>query len=132
MVLTIQTDRAPEPAGPYAQAVAAGGLVFTAMQLPLDPASGKVISGDAALRVHQALANVQAVLEAAGCRLRDVVQVSVYVTDLEEMDDVNAVYGSYFRDQLPARSVVQMAALPRDAQVAISAVALVPDEGLAH
>jgi 2-iminobutanoate/2-iminopropanoate deaminase len=124
----IWTDRALELEGRHAQAVDAGGLVFTAMQLPLDPASGKIISGDTALWAHQALSNAQAVLEAAGCRLADVVQVTVYVTDLQEMDDVNAVYGRYFRTNPPTRSVVEAVALPRGAQVAVSAVALAADE----
>jgi 2-iminobutanoate/2-iminopropanoate deaminase len=97
------------------------------MQLPLDPASGKVISGDAALRAHQALSNVQVVLEAAGCRLADVVQVTVYMTDLQEMDEVNAVYETYFGRKPPARSVVQVAALPQGAGVAVAAVAPAPD-----
>jgi 2-iminobutanoate/2-iminopropanoate deaminase len=97
------------------------------MQLPLDPASGKVISGDAALRAHQALSKVQVVLEAAGCRLADVVQVTVYMTDLQEMDEVNAVYETYFGRKPPARSVVQVAALPQGAGVAVAAVALAPD-----
>ena len=130
MKRAIQTDRAPEPVGPHAQAVEARGLVFTAMQLPLDPASGKVISGDAALWAHQALSNVQAVLKAAGCRLGDVVQVTVYVTDLQEMDDITAVYDTYFQLKPPARSVVQMAALPQGAKVAVSAVALAPGQAL--
>jgi 2-iminobutanoate/2-iminopropanoate deaminase len=93
------------------------------MQLPLDPASGQVISGDAALRAHQALSNVHAILEAAGCRLADVVQVTVYVTNLQEMDQINVVYETYFRRNPPARSVVQVPALPQGAQVAIAAVA---------
>jgi 2-iminobutanoate/2-iminopropanoate deaminase len=120
----IQTDRAPEPVSPSAQAVKTGGLVFTAMQLPLDPDSGKMISGDVALRAHQALSNVQAVLEGAGCRLRDVVKVTVYVTDLKEMDAINAIGDGYFPRNPPARSVVQAAALPQGAEVGISAVAV--------
>jgi 2-iminobutanoate/2-iminopropanoate deaminase len=127
MKRAIQTDRAPEPVGRYAQAVDAGELVFTAMQLPLDPASGRVISGDAALRAHQTLSNLQAVLEAAGCRLRDVVQVTLYVTDLQEMVPIDAVYDTYFRRNPPARSVVQVVALPQGAGVAVAAIALAPD-----
>jgi 2-iminobutanoate/2-iminopropanoate deaminase len=98
------------------------------MQLPLDPASGQVISGDAALRAHQALSNVQAVLETAGCRLADVIQVTVYLTDLQEVDEVDAVYGTYFRRNPPARQVVQVAALPQGAGVAVAAVAQAPDQ----
>jgi 2-iminobutanoate/2-iminopropanoate deaminase len=128
MKRAVQTDRAPEPVGRYAQAVDAGGLVFTSMQLPLDPATGKVISGDAALRAHQALSNVQAVLETAGCRLADVIQVTVYLTDLQEVDEVDAVYGTYFRRNPPARQVVQVAALPQGAGVAVAAVAQAPDQ----
>jgi 2-iminobutanoate/2-iminopropanoate deaminase len=128
MKRAIQTDRAPDLLGRYAQAVDAGGLVFTSMQLPLDPATGKVISGDAALRAHQALSNVQAVLETAGCRLADVVQVTVYLIDLQEVDEVDAVYGTYFRRNPPARLVVQVAALPQGAGVAVAAVAQAPDQ----
>ena len=119
-----QTDRAPEPEDPCAQAVEAGRLVFTAMQLPLDPDSGKVISGDVALRAHQALSNVQSVLEAAGCRLRDVVKVTVYVSDWQGMDAINAVCDGYFPRNPPAQSVAQVAALPQGAEVGISAIAV--------
>jgi 2-iminobutanoate/2-iminopropanoate deaminase len=122
----IRTDRAPEPPGPYAQGSRAGGLVFSSMQLPLDPVTGKVISGDAALRAHQALSNAQGVLEAAGCRLRDVVQVTLYVTDLDKMGDINAVCGRYFYGGLPAQTVLEVAALPGEAEVAVSAIALAP------
>ena len=128
MKRAIQTSRAPEPVGRYAQAVDAGGLVFTAMQLPLDPATGRMISGDAALRAHQALSNVQAVLETAGCRLADVVQVTVFLTNLQKMDEVDAVYGTYFRRNPPARLVVQVAALPQGAGMAVAAIAQSPDQ----
>jgi 2-iminobutanoate/2-iminopropanoate deaminase len=128
MKRAIHAVRAPEPTGPYAQAFDAGGLVFTSMQLPLDPATGKVISGDTALRAHQALSNIQAVLETAGCRLADVVQVTVYLTDLQEVDEVDAVCGTYFQRNPPARLLVQVAALPQDAGVAVATVARAPDQ----
>jgi 2-iminobutanoate/2-iminopropanoate deaminase len=123
---TVYTDQAPKPVGQCSQATASGGLVFVAMQLPLDPASGKIISGDIALRTHQAMSNVYAVLQASGSRLQDIVRLTTYVTDLQGIEDIRAVFRGYFSQNLPAMTLIQVAALPLGAEVAIEAIAVQP------
>jgi 2-iminobutanoate/2-iminopropanoate deaminase len=98
-------------------------LVFVALQTPVDPVSGKIISGDLALRTHQALANLLSVLQASGCRLQNVARLTAYVTDLRGIEDVYAVLRGYFRHQVPAMILVQVVALPQGAEVAFEAVA---------
>ncbi len=122
---TIQTDSAPAAIGPYSQGVAAGGLVFTSMQIGLDPATGNVVGATAPEQVRRCLQNVKAIVEAAGGSLADVVKVTVYMTDMQEFAAVNEVYAEFFTDDLPARAVVEVAALPKGALVAAEAVAVV-------
>lgn len=120
----ISTGGAPAAIGPYSQAVVAGGLVFASGQIPLDPATGELVSGGAAAQAERALASLRAVLEAAGSGLHRVVKTTVYLADLADFAAVNAVYAGYFPANPPARSTVQVAALPRGAAVEIEAVAL--------
>ena len=122
---TIATDRAPAAIGPYSQGVVAGGFVFTAMQIALDPATGQLVGDDAPTQVRQCLRNIEAILTAAGAGLADVVKVTVYLTDLAAFAPVNDVYGTFFTAEPPARAVVGASALPRGAQVAVEAVATV-------
>ena len=122
---TIATDRAPAAIGPYSQGVVAGGFVFTAMQIALDPATGQLVGDDAPTQVRQCLRNIEAILTAAGASLADVVKVTVYLTDLAAFAPVNEVYGTVFTAEPPARAVVGASALPRGAQVAVEAVAAV-------
>ncbi len=122
---TIATDRAPAAIGPYSQGVVAGGFVFTAMQIALDPATGQLVGDDAPTQVRQCLRNIEAILTAAGASLADVVKVTVYLTDLAAFAPVNEVYGTVFTAEPPARAVVGASALPRGAQVAVEAVATV-------
>ena len=122
---TIQTNSAPAAIGPYSQGVAASGLVFTSMQIGLDPATGNVVGTTAPEQVRRCLHNVKAVVEAAGGSLADVVKVTVYMTDIQEFAAVNEVYAEFFTDDLPARAVVEVAALPKGALVAAEAVAIV-------
>ena len=121
----IVTDRAPGAIGPYSQGVVADRLVFTAMQIALDPATGQLVGEDAPAQVGQCLRNVEAILAAAGARLADVVKVTVYLTDLAAFAPVNEVYGSFFAAEPPARAVVGASALPRGALVAVEAIATV-------
>jgi 2-iminobutanoate/2-iminopropanoate deaminase len=119
----IQTDQAPAAIGPYNQGVITGNLIFTSMQIPLDPASGEIVGTTAAEQVHQCLSNVEAILKAGGCSLQQVVKTTLFFTDLSAFGEVNQVYGEFFAETLPARGVLQVAALPKGALVAVEAVA---------
>jgi 2-iminobutanoate/2-iminopropanoate deaminase len=113
---------APAAIGPYSQAIASGDLVFTSGQIPLDK-DGHLVTGSIEEQTHQVLRNLRAVLQAAGLGLDAVVKTTVYVTDLADFSRINAVYGEYFTAQPPARSTVQVAALPRGANLEIEAIA---------
>jgi 2-iminobutanoate/2-iminopropanoate deaminase len=120
----VQTAAAPAPVGPYSQAVKVGPLLFCSGQIPLDPAGNK-IQGGATKETEQVLSNLQAVIEAAGCRMDQVVKTTVYLTDLADFKFVNQVYERFFPGVAPARSTVQVAKLPRDAKVEIEAIAVI-------
>ncbi len=123
----VSTTSAPAAVGPYSQGVIAGDLLFTAMQIPLDPASGTLVSPDnVAAQTRRVLENLRAIVEAAGSSLEHVVKVTVYLQDMADFATMNAVYGEYFPREAPARAAVAVAALPRGARVAMEAVALVP------
>ena len=123
----IATTKAPAAVGPYSQAIRAGRWVFTAGQIGIDPETGRLREGLEA-QTRQALANLAAILEAAGTDLRHVVKTTIYMTDLSAFQQVNAIYGEVFREDPPARSTVQVAALPLGALIEIEAIALVPEE----
>ncbi len=123
-IRSILTDKAPAPIGPYSQAVTAGDFIFTAGQVPVDPAAGKVVEGDAAVQARQSLENLKAILEAAGSGMERVLKVTVFLKDMNDFAKVNEVYAEYFREHKPARSAVQVAKLPLDVKVEIEAVAL--------
>lgn len=121
----VSTTGAPKAVGPYSQAIVAGGFVFTAGQVPLDPVTGKLVdSPDVGDHVRRVLDNLKAVLEAAGSSLDKVVKVTVFLADLADYPDVNRAYAAYFTSTPPARSAVQVAALPLHARVEIEVVAL--------
>lgn len=119
----IHTDRAPAAIGPYSQAVEAAGTVYTAGQVGLDPTTGEFVGPDVADQTRQAMANLRAVLEAAGLGFGDVVKTTIFVADLEDFATVNEVYGEHFDEPYPARSTVQAGRLPKDARVEIEMVA---------
>ena len=121
----IATDRAPQAVGPYSQAVRVGGLVFTAGQIPIDPSTGKVEETSIEAQTHQVLHNLSAVLEAAGSGLDKALKLTVFMTDLSRFQDMNAVYAGYFGSDPPARSAVEVAALPLGVAIEMEAVALV-------
>lgn len=125
-VRSVHTDGAPAAIGPYAQAVAAGGWLFTSGQIGLDPASGELVAGGFEAQARQVLANLEAVLAAAGCGFRDVVKATVYVADMADFPTLNGLYAEAMGDHRPARSTVQAAALPKGALVEIDLVARVP------
>jgi 2-iminobutanoate/2-iminopropanoate deaminase len=120
----IHTERAPKAIGPYSQAIRAGGLIFCAGQIPLDPATMNLVEGDIETQTRRVLQNLSAVLEAAGSSLSRVVKTTVFMADLGEFARMNAVYGEFFASAPPARSTVQAAALPRGARIEIECVAL--------
>lgn len=119
----VSTDAAPAAIGPYSQAVVCGGFVFTSGQIPLEPGSGELVGGDIAEQTERVLDNLAAVLGAAGAAFDDVVKTTIYLVDLQDFATVNRVYGERFKGAPPARSTVQVAALPRGARVEIDAIA---------
>ncbi len=120
----IATDAAPEAIGPYSQAIAAGGLLFCSGQIGLDPATGSLVPGSIADETRRVLENLRAVLAAAGLELTSVVRTTVYLVNLTDFPVVNQVYAEFFPAPSPARSTVQVAALPREARVEIDAIAV--------
>jgi 2-iminobutanoate/2-iminopropanoate deaminase len=126
MKTVISTTEAPGALGPYSQGIAAGTLVFCSGQIPLDPATGKLVDNDISRQTEQVLKNIVAVLGAGGIGLENVVKTTVFMTDLAKFDEMNIVYGRYFPAQPPARSTIQVAALPKGANVEIEAIAVKP------
>jgi 2-iminobutanoate/2-iminopropanoate deaminase len=121
----ISTDKAPGAIGPYSQGIVANGFLFTAGQIPLDAAAGKIVDGGIVEQTDQVMRNLQEVLKAAGASWGDVVKTTVYLHDLSHFPTVNEVYGKWLGDARPARSTVQVPALPRGAMVEIDAVAVI-------
>ncbi len=118
----IHTDRAPAAIGPYSQAVRAGNTVYLSGQIPLDPATGELVAGDIQVQVRRAFDNLRAVCEAAGGSLDQVARLGLYVTDLADFAAVNAVMAEYFGTPYPARSTIQVSALPKAAAFEVDAV----------
>ncbi len=119
---TIHTDAAPKAIGPYSQAVRTGNTVYFSGQIPLDPATGELVTGDISFQTRRVFENLKAVCEAAGGSLATVVRVGIYLTDLGNFAAVNAVMAEYFKEPYPARSTIGVASLPRGAQVEIDAI----------
>ncbi|MFP3266923.1 MAG: RidA family protein [Thermoproteus sp.] len=120
----VYTRAAPEPIGPYSQAVKAGNLLFVSGQIPLDPKTGDVVKGGIREQTRQVLENIKAVLEAAGYGLSDVAMAFVFLADLSLFGQFNEVYAEYFREKPPARVTVQAAGLPRGVLVEIAVIAV--------
>ncbi|WP_172691165.1 RidA family protein [Rhizobium rhizogenes] len=118
----IDTSDAPKAIGPYSQATIHNGFLFVSGQLPLDPVTGSISGSNSAEQARQCLANMRAIIEAAGAAMTDVVKTTVLLTDLSEFAAVNDVYAGYFSDPFPARACYQVAALPKGALVEIEAV----------
>lgn len=118
----ISTPNAPAAIGPYSQAVRAGGTVYLSGQIPLDPATGELVQADIATEARRVFDNLKAVCEAAGGSLDDVARVGIYLTDLSDFAQVNAVMADYFQAPYPARSTIEVSGLPRGARVEVDAV----------
>jgi len=123
----ISTNEAPAAIGPYSQAVRSGNFLFCSGQIPLDPKSGEIVSGDIAAQTRRVLDNIAAVLRAEGLTPDAVVKTTIFLTDLRDFQTVNEIYGSYFKQNAPARSTVQVSALPKGANVEIEAIAAVDE-----
>ena len=123
MNATVFTPEAPEPIGPYSQAVWAGDLLFISGQIPLHPETKKLISADIQVETRVVMVNLKAILTAAGLGFQQVVKCTIFLSDMAQFAAVNEVYGSYFGDHPPARETVEVARLPKNARVEISAVA---------
>ena len=120
----VATPDAPQAIGPYSQGLKANGLLFTSGQIPLDPATGNLVEGSFEEQVHQVFRNMQAILTAAGSDFSRVLKATVYVSDLKNFGTLNAIYAGYFGDHKPARSTVEVSALPKGAAVEIDLIAL--------
>jgi 2-iminobutanoate/2-iminopropanoate deaminase len=124
MRTVIATDRGPKAIGPYSQAIKANGLVFLSGQIPSDPATQQLITGDVAAQTERVLQNITGILEAAGTSLARVVKTTVFLKDMNDFAAMNEVYGRHFSLEPPARSTVEVARLPKDVLVEIEVIAL--------
>jgi 2-iminobutanoate/2-iminopropanoate deaminase len=124
---TIETRGAPAPIGPYSQAIDDGGTIYCSGQIGLDPASARLVDGGAEAETRRAMANLRAVLDAAGLGFDAIVKTTIFLADLADFEIVNRIYGEHFEPPYPARSTVQAAALPRNARVEIEAIARRPN-----
>lgn len=125
----ISTTDAPAAVGPYSQAVRAGGFIFTAGQIPLDPKTGQIVSKDISDQTRRVLDNLAAVLRAENLNFGHVVKTTIFLTDLGDFQTVNEIYATYFSAQPPARSTVQVSALPKGAKVEIELIAMAGENG---
>lgn len=121
----VRSEKAPAPVGPYSQAVVAGDMIFVSGQIPIDPATGEIVSEPFSRAVEIVLNNIKSILEAAGSSMDDVVKVTVYMRDLSRFQEFNEVYKRFFREPYPARSVVGVDSLPRGSVIEIEVVAVV-------
>lgn len=124
----ITTDKAPKALGPYNAAVSTGCMIYTAGQVGIDPSTGKMVEGGIQAQTRQVFMNLKAILEEAGSGLDQIVKTTVFLQDMGEFSLMNEIYGSFFSEKYPARSTVQVCALPAGAAVEIEAVALQPCE----
>src|ERR1700736_5617553 len=122
MKKTISTSEAPGAIGPYSQAVRTGSFLFCSGQIPLDPKSGQIVPGDIAAQTRRVLDNIASILKAEGLTFDHVVKTTIFLTDLADFQTVNEIYASYFKQAPPARSTVQVAALPKGARIEIEAI----------
>ena len=121
----IQSEKAPKAIGPYSQAIQAGNFLFLSGQIPLDPKTGELVKGDIGQQTKQVLENIKGVLESQKLGMEDVVKVTIFLKDIGNFNRVNEVYATYFPPPAPARSTVEVAKLPRNAEIEIEAIALI-------
>src|SRR5213076_70262 len=126
----ISTSDAPAAVGPYSQAVRVGSTIYCAGQIPLDPKTGQIVSGGIDAQTRRVLDNIAAVLKAEGLGFENIVKTTIFLTNLADFQSVNEIYGSYFKKEPPARSTVQVPALPKGANVEIEVIAVADGNGL--
>ena len=126
MKTVVSASDAPQAIGPYSQAIKANGFMFLSGQIPMNPESGRIEAVDTVGQTRQVMENIQAVLGSEGLLFSDVVKTTIFLTNLDDFTRVNEVYGSYFEEDPPARSTVQVAGLPKGAKVEIEVVAVLP------
>ena len=126
MKKVISTTKAPAAIGPYSQAIQVGNLVYTSGQIPIDPATGQFVEGGIKNQTRQSLLNVKAILEEVGLTMGDVVKTTVFMADMNDFADMNAVYAEFFAEPYPARSAVAVKTLPKGALVEIEIIAMLP------
>jgi 2-iminobutanoate/2-iminopropanoate deaminase len=124
MKTIINTTNAPAPIGPYSQAVIAGNLIFVSGQVPIDPSTNEVVTGDIKTETKQVMENIKAILVEAGIDFSNIVKTSIFLTSMQDFAQVNEVYGTFFTSDFPARETVQVSALPKNVNVEISIIAL--------
>jgi 2-iminobutanoate/2-iminopropanoate deaminase len=118
----ISTDNAPAAIGPYSQAIRYGNLLFVSGQIALNPGTGQLVEGDIEVQTKQVMENLQAIIKEAGMTLQNVLKCSCFLKDMEDFAEFNAVYNSYLAESLPARETVEVAILPKDVRVEVSAI----------
>ncbi len=119
----VYTDAAPKPIGPYSQAICVNGWLFISGQLPLDPNTNNIVEGDFKVKVRRVLENIKVIVESIGGSLENIVKVTVYLRDISRFGEFNEVYRQFFSYNPPARSVVEVSKLPRDAEIEVEAIA---------
>ncbi len=124
MVKAISTDKAPAAIGPYSQAIECGDMIYTSGMIPIDPATGDLVTGNVEAQAEQAISNLEALLSAAGSSIEKVVKTVVFISDMEDFGKINEVYAKHFQEPFPARSCVQVARLPKDVAIEIEAIAV--------
>lgn len=120
----IKTLKAAQPVGPYNQAVKVGNMLYVSGQIPLDPATGELVTGGVPEQTRMVMQNLGAILEAAGMDFSNVIKCNIFITDMKEFPKLNEVYGEYFQDDPPARETIQVGALPKFVDVEISCIAV--------
>jgi len=128
MKKAIQTDQAPSAIGPYSQAISTGNLLFISGQLPIDPATGKIAENTLAQHTNRILRNIEKIVKEAGVGMESIVKTTIFLTNLDDFAEVNTAYGAFFSTTPPARSTVQVAALPLGSPIEIEAIALLPQQ----
>lgn len=122
----IKTNQAPAAIGPYNQGIVANGFLFTAGQIALDPQTAQIVGDDIETQTRQVLTNLRAVIEAADATLQDVVKTIIFLSDMNNFAAMNAIYGEFFTENVPARSAIEVARLPKDVLVEVEAIVLLP------
>ena len=122
MKTVISTSKAPAAIGPYSQAIKVGNLLYTSGQIPIDPATGNIVSGNIKEQTRQALSNIKAILEEAGLTMNNVVKTTVFLTNMEDFTEMNSIYAEFFSEPFPARSAVAVRTLPKGVLVEIEAI----------